>query len=64
MERAMHLFPYGGFSTDARAYELQVSGLPRRFLLQNIGRAPLGLYRRQSEDQEGQGAANRVLGPI
>lgn len=39
------------------AEEVQV----RALLLQNIGRTPLGLYRLQSEDQEGQGATNRVM---
>lgn len=33
----------------------------RALLLQNIGRTPLGLYRLQSEDQEGQGGTNRVM---
>jgi putative Mg2+ transporter-C (MgtC) family protein len=39
------------------ADEVQV----RALLLQNIGRTPLGLYRLQSEDQEGQGGTNRVM---
>jgi len=39
------------------ADEVQV----RALLLQNIGRTQLGLYRLQSEDQEGQGPTNRVM---